>query len=112
MQQFQEERMTVCAANVVGLQRCIEQTIEYARTRRIFGKSVLDHQSVHFRLAELLVEVEAYRCARLTAAGRVHLAKSGLCGLCAWWKSTWACLPPVAGRCCTAPLRSTRPGMT
>jgi citronellyl-CoA dehydrogenase len=61
MQQFQEERLW-CAANaLLGLNLCIEKTIEYTRERRIFGKSVLDHQTVHFRLAELKTEVESLR---------------------------------------------------
>ena len=40
---------------------CIRQTADYARERQIFGKSVLDHQVVHFKLAELKTEVECLR---------------------------------------------------
>jgi citronellyl-CoA dehydrogenase len=39
----------------------IEETIEYTRERRAFGRPVLDNQVVHFRLAELKTEVEALR---------------------------------------------------
>ena len=61
MQQFQEERLW-CAANAIqSLSNCIEQTIEYTGERSLFGKAVLDNQSVHFKLAELKTEVEALR---------------------------------------------------
>ena len=43
------------------LSNCIAQTIEYTRERQIFGRSVLDQQVVHFKLAELQTEVESLR---------------------------------------------------
>jgi citronellyl-CoA dehydrogenase len=61
MIQFQEERMWAAATAVQGLTNCIDQTIEYTGQRSIFGQSVLDHQVVHFKLAELKTEVEALR---------------------------------------------------
>ncbi len=61
MLQFQEERLWAAANAVQGLLGCIEQTIEYTGQRSIFGQAVLDHQVVHFRLAELKTEVEALR---------------------------------------------------
>ena len=45
----------------MGCDRIINATIDYTRERQIFGKSVLDHQVVHFKLAELKTEVEALR---------------------------------------------------
>lgn len=61
MQQFQEERLWVAASSLKALDRLIDLTIEYTRERKAFGKSVLDNQAVHFRLAELRTEVEALR---------------------------------------------------
>ncbi len=61
MMQFQEERLWAAANAIQGLLNCIEETIAYARERQIFGKSVLDNQVVHFRLAELKTEVESLR---------------------------------------------------
>ena len=61
MQQFQEERMFGAASGLVGLDRLIQQTIEYTRERQAFGMSILDNQQVHFRLAELHTEVESLR---------------------------------------------------
>jgi len=61
MMQFQEERLWAAAHAIQSLLNCISQTADYARERKIFGKSVLDHQVVHYKLAELKTEVEALR---------------------------------------------------
>ncbi len=61
MMQFQEERLWGAAGSLRSLDRLIDQTIDYTRQRQTFGKSVLDNQVVHFRLAELRTEVEALR---------------------------------------------------
>ncbi|MEO1369380.1 MAG: acyl-CoA dehydrogenase family protein, partial [Acidobacteriota bacterium] len=61
MMQFQEERLWAAANAMTGLDVVIDQTIEYTRDRKAFGKSILDNQVVHFRLAELRTEVEALR---------------------------------------------------
>ncbi|MBK6286283.1 MAG: acyl-CoA dehydrogenase family protein [Pseudomonadales bacterium] len=61
MLQFQEERLYAAAGGLKGLESCINATIEYARERQAFGRSILDNQVVHFRLAELQSEVEALR---------------------------------------------------
>ena len=74
MQQFQEERLWAAAANLKSMERTIAQTIDYTRNRKAFGKSILDNQVVHFRLAELQTEVEllrslVYRAAEAMIAG-------------------------------------------
>ena len=61
MMQFQEERLYGAAGSLRSLDRLIDQTIDYTRQRMAFGKSILDNQVVHFRLAELRTEVEALR---------------------------------------------------
>jgi citronellyl-CoA dehydrogenase len=61
MLQFQEERLWVAVNSLVMLDGLIDKTIEYTAERQAFGKSVLDNQVVHFRLAELRTEIEALR---------------------------------------------------
>ncbi len=61
MQQFQEERMFGAASLLMMMDQVISDTIEYTRERKAFGQSILDNQTVHFRLAELATEVEAVR---------------------------------------------------
>src|SRR5256712_2664368 len=75
MLQFQEERLWAAAKALKSGERLIEQTVEYARNRQAFGKSILDNQVVHFRLAELATEIEllrslAYRACELYVAGQ------------------------------------------
>ncbi|MEX0404149.1 acyl-CoA dehydrogenase family protein [Aquibium sp. LZ166] len=61
MLQFQEERLYLTASSIKGFDRLIDLTIDYTSERNAFGKSILDNQVVHFRLAELRTEVEALR---------------------------------------------------
>ena len=61
MVQFQEERIWGAASSLKGMEHVIASTIEYTRERKAFGKSILDNQVVHFRLAELQTEIEALR---------------------------------------------------
>jgi citronellyl-CoA dehydrogenase len=69
MQQFQEERLYGAAGSLRSLDRLIDQTIDYTRQRHAFGRSILDNQAVHFRLAELRTEVEALRALTYRAVG-------------------------------------------
>src|SRR5215510_10192113 len=69
MLQFQEERLYAAAAGLIAKERMIEETIEYAGQRKAFGRSILDNQVVHFRLAELKTEVEALRSLLYRAVG-------------------------------------------
>ena len=59
MEQFQIERLWG-ALNACGVaRRAIRETVDYTRERRAFGRAILDNQWVHYKLAELEVEVEA-----------------------------------------------------
>lgn len=70
MVQFQDERMWGALSGLVGMRHMIEETIDYTRQRNAFGKSILDNQVVHFRLAELMSEVEALRALTWEAVER------------------------------------------
>jgi len=61
MMQFQEERLYAAIGNYSGCENIINQTIEYTRQRKTFGKPILDNQIVHYRLSELMTEVEALK---------------------------------------------------
>ncbi|HSW32650.1 MAG TPA: acyl-CoA dehydrogenase family protein [Steroidobacteraceae bacterium] len=75
MLQFQEERLWGAANALKGLDNAVRDTVEYTRSRKIFGRPVLDNQVVHFALAELQTEIEAlralvYRATELYVAGQ------------------------------------------
>lgn len=61
MIQFQQERLFAVAMGLRSLEDVIQQTIAYTRERKVFGRSVLDNQYVHFQLAECQCEIELLR---------------------------------------------------
>jgi citronellyl-CoA dehydrogenase len=74
MLQFQEERLWGAAACLKSHETIIAETIEYTGNRKAFGHSILDNQTVHFKLAEMQTEVELlraliYRAAEALVAG-------------------------------------------
>ena len=86
MLQFQEERLWGAANSLTAMDLAISDTIAYARDRKAFGKSILDNQSVHFRLAELSTEVEAlralvYRATELFLSGKDVTRLASMCKL-------------------------------
>ncbi len=86
MMQFQEERMWGAANSLTAMDLAIAETIAYTRDRKAFGKSILDNQVVHFRLAELTTEVEAlralvYRAAELFLSGKDVTRLASMCKL-------------------------------
>ena len=86
MLQFQEERLWGAANSVTAMDMAIAATVEYTRDRKVFGKSVLDNQVVHFRLAELATELESlralvYRASELFLAGQDMTRLASMCKL-------------------------------
>lgn len=74
MQQFQKERLAGAIMSSAGMEKIIRMTIDYCRQRHTFGKPLIDNQWIHFKLCELLTEVEAlrqlaYHCVRTLIAG-------------------------------------------
>lgn len=67
--QFQEERLGMALVTLKALDRAISDTIQYTKERKVFGKSILDNQVVHFQLAELATEIEALRAITYRAVG-------------------------------------------
>ncbi|PHR92837.1 MAG: acyl-CoA dehydrogenase [Robiginitomaculum sp.] len=61
MQQFQEERLWCAVSALRALELTLDETIEYTRERKVFGKSILDNQVVHYRIAEMKTEIEMFR---------------------------------------------------
>lgn len=86
MIQFQNERLWGAATCLEAFEAVIERTIEYTRERKAFGQSILDNQTVHYRLAELQTEVELlrallYRATALKVAGNDVTRLASMCKL-------------------------------
>src|SRR5690242_3582259 len=75
MQQFQRERLVGAILACNQSERIIRDTIAYTRERQTFGQPLIDNQVIHFRLCELLTEIELlrqlnYHCVRMMVAGQ------------------------------------------
>ncbi|WEE79868.1 acyl-CoA dehydrogenase family protein [Comamonas testosteroni] len=86
MQQFQAERLWASASGLLAMEDCIQQTIEWAQQRQMFGSTLIDQQWVQFKLAELQTEVEAlraltYRAAQMYMAGQDALQLASMAKL-------------------------------
>jgi alkylation response protein AidB-like acyl-CoA dehydrogenase len=58
------------AAQAVGMARAAyEAALAYAKQREAFGKPIIEHQAVNFRLAEMATKIEVARQMALHAAG-------------------------------------------
>lgn len=74
MQQFQHERLTIAASYIMA-QELIDETTEYLRNRKAFGKPLITKQVLRHRLADMLSEIECvrhlvYHCVRKLEAGQ------------------------------------------
>ncbi|MNO61744.1 Acyl-CoA dehydrogenase [compost metagenome] len=53
MQQLPQERMIIALGALGSMERALADTIEYTRSRKLFGKPSLDLQNTRFKLAEM-----------------------------------------------------------
>jgi alkylation response protein AidB-like acyl-CoA dehydrogenase len=64
-----------------GLEKVIQQTIDYAKERTTFGQPLINNQYVHFRFAELMTEVEALKALTYQACEQHIAGKMSRCWL-------------------------------
>ncbi len=75
------------AAQAVGMARAaFEAALAYAKERKQFGRPIIEHQAIAFRLAEMATEIEVARqmlhyAARLRDAGRPCLTEAAMAKL-------------------------------
>ena len=63
--------VALAAEQVGGAQRCLDSSVEYAKTRIQFGRPIGSFQALKHRMADLLLEVESLRSAVNYAAAAV-----------------------------------------
>ena len=91
------------AAQATGMARAAwSQALGYAQEREAFGKPIIEHQAVDFRLAEMATEIEAARqlthhAARLLDAGLPSLKEASMAKLFA---------SEMAERVCSAAIQT------
>lgn len=83
---LEEGRIAVAAMSVGQAQGSLDQAVAYAKDRVQFGKPIIEHQAVAFRLADLATEIEAarsltYLTARKRQAGATVKAEAAMAKL-------------------------------
>jgi alkylation response protein AidB-like acyl-CoA dehydrogenase len=61
-------KVALAAEQVGGAQRCLDMSVEYAKTRVQFGRPIGSFQAIKHKLADMFVEVESARSASYYAA--------------------------------------------
>ena len=64
-------RLNIGACSLGGAQRCIDETLQYVKERRQFGKAIAEFQNTQFMLADMATELEAARALLYLAAQKV-----------------------------------------
>ncbi len=70
------ERICLFATHIGSLERMLEDSIRYARTREQFGQSIGKFQAVAHRIADMKVNLEAARLLTYRAAARLGHARN------------------------------------
>ncbi len=66
MQELAWERLMIAITSIAGAEAALKHTLDYTRSRKVFGKPVASYQNSRFRLAEMKAEL---------AIGRVYVDK-------------------------------------
>lgn len=74
LSQLEAGRIGIAAQSVGMARAALEAAIRYAKERETFGKPIIEHQAVQFRLADMATRVDA---ARLLVWRAAHLRDTG-----------------------------------
>ena len=61
MQELPQERLIIAVSGIGAMERALEETLNYTKERKAFGKTVWDFQNTRFKLAEVQSTVLAAR---------------------------------------------------
>jgi|KBSMisStandDraft_5_1062788.scaffolds.fasta_scaffold126656_2 acyl-CoA dehydrogenase len=68
MKVFDRSRPMIGALAVGLIQRCLDEALEYARTRHTMGRPIIEHQAIGHKIADMALRLEAARLLVLQAA--------------------------------------------
>jgi alkylation response protein AidB-like acyl-CoA dehydrogenase len=76
MKELSWERMIIAISAIAGAAAALDQTLEYTRSRKVFGQPVAAFQNTRFRLAEMKSEIAigqvfVDRCTELVLEGKL-----------------------------------------
>lgn len=83
MQQLPQERLVIAVGAVAAMEAALAETIAYARSRRAFGKTLLDFQNSRFVLAEAKTTTHVARvfvddCIKRLLAGTLDVSTAAM----------------------------------
>ena len=61
MQQLPQERLNIAVQGIAAAERGLQETLEYVKGRKAFGKSILEFQNTQFKLAEVKTKLTVAR---------------------------------------------------
>jgi len=105
METFDISRVVLAAAATGAARAAYEYALDYARTRTQFGKPIIEHQAVAFRLADMATRIQSAWLMTLHAARQLD-AGENVTGLAAMAKlqasetamfCTWAAVQTLGG---------------
>ncbi len=75
-QSMEWERTCLVAAHLGKMERLLEKSVDYAKTRMSFGKRIGQYQAVSHRIVDMKVRLEAARLLTYRAATRLETSKA------------------------------------
>jgi acyl-CoA dehydrogenase len=95
MKVFDRSRPAIAALGVGLMQRCLDESLQYAKTRRTMGKPIIEHQAIAHKLADMGVRAEAARllthqAAWLLDSGRRNTLQAACAKVFAADSAMWA----------------------
>ena len=74
MRNFNAERLGMAAAAVGFAQACLDETVDWARQRKTFGKPLIEHQVVRHKMVEMQTRIHAARALVYDTAWKLEAA--------------------------------------
>ncbi len=93
MQQLPQERLIIAVQAVAAMEAAVEETINYTKERKAFGKSIMDFQNTKFKLAEAktttrVAKVFVNKCTEQLLAGKLDAETASMAK---WWCTQQQC---------------------
>ena len=83
MKELAWERLIIAITSVAGAEAALKHTLEYTRSRKVFGKPVASFQNTRFKLAEMkselsIARVYVDRCLEMTLTGKLGVEDAAI----------------------------------
>lgn len=85
-----EALLAAAADNLGAMQVLYEQTLDYAKLRKQFGRPIGSFQSLQFRLVDMWIKLDEVRSLVASAAAAPDRNEAGALAVAAWIQSVWS----------------------